>query len=254
MKELSIKLDIFEGPLDLLLHLIQSLEIDIYDIPIAQVTDQYMKFIETMQTLQLEVAGDYLVMAETLMALKSQMLLPTEEVYLEEGDYYEEDPRDQLVAQLLEYRRFKYAAGVLKEQEKQRQAYYTKPSQDLNFLLDEVVPLEPNQVNTFDLFMAFHEVLYKKNKQKKRKTTIQTEQVTIEAQMRLIETKLTQVGTGGCAFDSLLEQGSREEVVTTFLALLELIKAGQVVARQHHSCGPILLFSRQTLDIEEEVV
>ena len=110
MEEINIKLDVFEGPLDLLLHLIQKLEIDVYDIPIAAITEQYMQYIHAMKSLELEVAGEYLVMAATLMAIKSQMLLPKQEILIEENDPYEEDPRDMLVAQLLEYRKYKYAA------------------------------------------------------------------------------------------------------------------------------------------------
>ncbi len=115
MEEINIKLDVFEGPLDLLLHLIQKLEIDVYDIPIAAITEQYMQYIHAMKSLELEVAGEYLVMAATLMAIKSQMLLPKQEILIEENDPYEEDPRDMLVAQLLEYRKYKYAAEQLSE-------------------------------------------------------------------------------------------------------------------------------------------
>ena len=103
-EELKVKLDVFEGPLDLLLHLIQTLEIDIYDIPIAEITTQYMNYIDTMTILQLDVAGDYIVMAATLMSIKSQMLLPIEDVTHDdlEMDYEVEDPREALVQQLLE--------------------------------------------------------------------------------------------------------------------------------------------------------
>src|SRR5699024_3552087 len=103
MQEIKIKLDIFEGPLDLLLHLIQKLEIDIYDIPIAEVTEQYMKYIRTMKEFELSVAGEYLVMAATLMAIKSQTLLPIVDIeYEPEEDFFGEDPREALVTQLLE--------------------------------------------------------------------------------------------------------------------------------------------------------
>ncbi|MDU2287562.1 MAG: segregation/condensation protein A, partial [Enterococcus faecalis] len=103
LQEINLKLDVFEGPLDLLLHLIQKLEIDIYDIPITAVTEQYMSYIHAMQTLELEVAGEYLVMAATLMAIKSQMLLPKQELeIIDDEDFFEEeDPREALVAQLL---------------------------------------------------------------------------------------------------------------------------------------------------------
>lgn len=110
--EINIKLDIFEGPLDLLLHLIQQMEIDIYDIPIATITEQYMSYIHTMKTLELAVAGEYLVMVATLMAIKSKTLLPVQEAIIED-EYWEEDPRDELVNQLLEYRKYKYVSRAV---------------------------------------------------------------------------------------------------------------------------------------------
>ena len=132
MEEINIKLDVFEGPLDLLLHLIQKLEIDVYDIPIAAITEQYMQYIHAMKSLELEVAGEYLVMAATLMAIKSQMLLPKQEILIEENDPYEEDPRDMLVAQLLEYRKYKYAAEQLSEKAEERSLYFTKDPMDVD--------------------------------------------------------------------------------------------------------------------------
>lgn len=166
LQEINLKLDVFEGPLDLLLHLIQKLEIDIYDIPITAVTEQYMSYIHAMQTLELEVAGEYLVMAATLMAIKSQMLLPKQELeIIDDEDFFEEeDPREALVAQLLEYRKFKYAATVLHEKEEERKLYYTKEPMDMDDYKEEDTTLPPNQINTIDLFLAFHSMLEKKKK------------------------------------------------------------------------------------------
>ena len=118
LTEINIKLDVFEGPLDLLLHLIQQMEIDIYDIPIATITEQYMNYIHTMKTLELAVAGEYLVMAATLMAIKSKTLLPVQEFVTDDEELWEEDPREELVTQLLEYRKYKYAAEKLTEKDK----------------------------------------------------------------------------------------------------------------------------------------
>lgn len=168
MEEIKVKLDVFEGPLDLLLHLIKTLEIDIYDIPIAQVTDQYMNYIHAMESSQLEVAGDYLVMAATLMSIKSQMLLPKQELDDDE-DTYEEDPRENLVAQLLEYRKYKYAAGELFEKAEERSHYFTKEPMDMDEYKDEDTSLEANQFNTIDLYLAFQSMLEKKKKKKSAK-------------------------------------------------------------------------------------
>lgn len=164
MQEIQIKLDVFEGPLDLLLHLIQKLEIDIYDIPIAAVTDQYMKYIRAMKAFELGVAGEYLVMAATLMAIKSQTLLPTmTSDYDFEEDYEQEDPRETLVTQLLEYRKFKYAAECLAEKAEERSQYFTKePMNVVAFKSEEQPILKANQLTTIDLFLAFHQMLEKK--------------------------------------------------------------------------------------------
>ncbi len=114
MSEINVKIDAFEGPLDLLLHLIQRMELDIYDIPIAEVTSQYLVYIKTMKVLKLDVAGDYLIMAATLMAIKSHLLLPKQELTFDDEtlDYFEggQDPRESLVEQLIEYRKYKKAA------------------------------------------------------------------------------------------------------------------------------------------------
>ncbi|GMA47456.1 hypothetical protein GCM10025854_17060 [Tetragenococcus muriaticus] len=165
MTEIKVKLDIFEGPLDLLLHLIQTLEIDIYDIPIAQVTEQYMNYIHAMDNTQLEIAGDYLVMAATLMSIKSQMLLPKQEE-IEEDDEYEEDPREALVEQLLEYRKYKYAAKQLSEKAEERRNYFTKEPMDMDEYKDEDTSLEKGQFKTMDLYLAFRSMLEKRRSEK----------------------------------------------------------------------------------------
>ena len=153
MEELNVKLDIFEGPLDLLLHLIKTMEIDIYDISIAEITEQYMSYIHTMRKLDLEIAGEFIVMAATLMSIKSKMLLPQEIVELDEDSEYEAiDPREALVQQLLDYKKFKYVATVLKELETERGDYFTKEVTDLSMYEQESKPLEPNEITTIDLF------------------------------------------------------------------------------------------------------
>ena len=131
----KIKIDAFEGPLDLLLHLINRLEIDIYDIPVAEITEQYVAYIHTMKELELDVASEYLVMAATLLAIKSKMLLPKHEDEWDEEEeefLYEEDPRDELVMQLLEYKKYKEAAGEFKNLEAERELILTKTPIDLS--------------------------------------------------------------------------------------------------------------------------
>ena len=184
MEEINIKLDVFEGPLDLLLHLIQKLEIDVYDIPIAAITEQYMQYIHAMKSLELEVAGEYLVMAATLMAIKSQMLLPKQEILIEENDPYEEDPRDMLVAQLLEYRKYKYAAEQLSEKAEERSLYFTKDPMDVDAYKEKSDELAANRFNTIDLLLAFHKMLEKKKSRKVLETKITPDEVPLMKKWR----------------------------------------------------------------------
>ena len=249
LQEINLKLDVFEGPLDLLLHLIQKLEIDIYDIPITAVTEQYMSYIHAMQTLELEVAGEYLVMAATLMAIKSQMLLPKQELeIIDDEDFFEEeDPREALVAQLLEYRKFKYAATVLHEKEEERNLYYTKEPMDMDDYKEEDTTLPPNQINTIDLFLAFHAMLEKKKNRQPVETTVASDDVSIEEKITAISERMRQVQKGkAVSFDSFFDSYSKQEIVTTFMALLELMKTGVIYAEQENNYSEILLFNTET--------
>lgn len=260
METINLKLDVFEGPLDLLLHLIKQLKIDIYDIPIAEITKQYMSYIHTMQTLELDVAGEYIVMASTLMAIKSQMLLPTETY---EGDYDEEldegvDPREGLVQQLLEYRKFKFAATILQEKEEERSQYFTKEPMNVEEFKEESQELSPTQYNTIDLFLAFHQMLEKKKKKQPMQTTIEAEDISIDERMGQIVYHLREVilesgSNQGVPFDSFFEENhSKSEIVTTFMALLELMKKKQIYIKQETNYDPIYLFGTQEILREEE--
>lgn len=245
MEEIKVKLDIFEGPLDLLLHLIKKLEIDIYDIPIAEITEQYMNYIHAMTELELEVAGDYLVMASTLMAIKSQTLLPKQEIEFEEEEGLEgEDPREALVQQLLEYRKFKYAAEVLSEKADERSLFYTKEPMNVDEYKEKNPKLEMNQINTIDLFLAFHNMLQKRKQKKTVETTVATDESSIEEKMQVIEERLATLENGeGCSFDSFFQAETKSEVVTTFMALLELMKKHKIHVEQSGNYETIMLYA-----------
>ncbi|EFU74110.1 segregation/condensation protein A [Enterococcus italicus] len=245
MKEMNLKLAVFEGPLDLLLHLIQQYELDIYDIPISEITEQYMSYIHAMKDLQLEVAGEYLVMAATLMSIKSQMLLPTmeeEEEFFD--DFFEEDPRDLLVAQLVEYKKYKAAAHQLSDYADQRQLFFSKEPLDMDEYKEVNQELPDNQVNTIDLFLAFHQLLEKRKKRAKFEASISNDKVTIEECIKTIETRVHLLtDKQGCPFDSLFDTGSKEEIVTTFMALLELLKYKKIKVVQENSYEQIMIFA-----------
>lgn len=242
MEQINLKLDVFEGPLDLLLHLIKQLELDIYDIPIAEVTEQYMDFIHAMKTLELEVAGEYLVMAATLMSIKSQMLLPKPELEYDYEEEVGEDPRDALVQQLLEYRKYKYAATVLSEKEAERSLFYTKAPMDLSDYEEELPPLPANQLNTIDLFLALHDVLQRKKNNQSIETTVSSDSVTIEDKVKQIRARIDAMSTQeSLSLDSLFSRYTKDEMITTFMALLELMKNGIAVASQSDTYGPIVI-------------
>lgn len=233
---LEVKLEVFEGPLDLLLHLIKTLEIDIYDIPIAMITEQYMRYLKTMQEQKLDVAGSYFVMAATLMAIKSKMLLPVEEVHLEDDNY--EDPRQELVDQLLEYQKYKEVALVLEDWQEKKMDLYVREALDLSPFEDEASQLRQGEVALDDLTAAFQSLLQKQQEQKPAVAHVTVELFTVDEQMKQL---LNSVSTTPLSFQSVLKTGLRQELVYTFLALLELMKTGEVVVVQATQYGEIMI-------------
>lgn len=233
--EYNVKVDAFEGPLDLLLHLINRFEIDIYDIPVAQITEQYMGYIHTMNELQLDLASEYLVMAATLLAIKSKMLLPKHEDEtiddLEQLDGAE-DPREELMQRLIEYRKYKEAAQELKQLEEKRGQIYTKSPSNLSHLASEV-QLENKEldVTLYDMLSAFQKMLKRKQIQKPLKTKITRQEIPIEQRMDEILSEL-KTFHGKKRFHDLFPHAEREYVVLTFLAVLELMKHNQIAVEQ----------------------
>lgn len=237
----TVNLDIFEGPLDLLLHLINQLEIDIYDIPIAKITDQYMDYIQAMQLLQLDVAGEYLVMATTLMNIKSQMLVPRNDGFDDEAEdfnFENEDPREQLMGMLLEYRKFKNVALQLEEKQNERSVYFTKEPADITGFQNKV-PLHENELDLQDLMSVFKDMLKRKELRDPSPTTIETEEITVTEKMTFIESRLQENERKPIPFRYLFDVPTKREMVITFLALLELIKENKVTAKQKETYSEI---------------
>ena len=231
----TVKLARFEGPLDLLLHLIKRDEIDIYDIPIAHITQQYLAYIELMRALDLEVAGEFLVMAATLMRIKAKMLLPLPGVGEEED---EGDPREELVQRLIEYRQFKEAAGTLQIREADRRRLFERGMVPGD---DEMGPLPLAPVTLFDLLDALNRVMSRVPEQTVYE--VQGELYDVEDKMTLIASTVAEQGTVSFT-DLLLRCRARAEMIVTFMALLELIKMGQVAVIQAENFGDITLVAR----------
>lgn len=159
----NFKVEAFEGPLDLLLHLIHRYEIDIYNIPVADITEQYLSYVHTMKELQLDVASEYLVMAATLLQIKSKMLLPKhEEDVLDNGDDFIDDPRQELMERLIEYKKYKQVATELKEREQERAQLYTRPPIDFTSLQQEEETSLPLDVTLYDMLAAFQKLMRRK--------------------------------------------------------------------------------------------
>lgn len=231
----EVKLPEFQGPLDLLLHLINELEIDIYDVPVAEITDQYLQYIHTMQTIELNIASEYLVMAATLIEMKSAMLLPKHEPVYE--DTYEEDPREQLMLRLIEYRKFKEAANHLQEQELQENEIYTRPPFSFS---DEVLDKVENYVDVslFDMIGALQKVFKRKKLRAPLDTTINRVEISVEERMTEIEAILEK-GKAPILFDDLFSTPSKQHIVSTFLAILQLLKNGKIQCTQTAHFQPI---------------
>ena len=235
----AVKLSNFEGPLDLLLHLIRKHELDIHDIPIALITAQYLAAIALMQELDLDVAGEFLVMAATLIHIKSKMLLPRPETAAGvEGEV--EDPRDVLVRRLLEHQKFKAAAGLLHEREQLRAAQWLRPDGRVAELAGD--EYEPElEVDLFSLMNAFQAVV---DRLKQRpKVLLPPEEIAVELRIEQLLARLSE--TEAMGFEDLFSDvDQRSGLIVTFLALLEMIRLKLVRVFQSGSFGPIRVYKR----------
>ncbi len=237
-----VRLQNFEGPLDLLLHLIRKHELNIYDIPIALVTQQYLEYLDLMTEMDLDLAGEFLVMAATLIHIKSRTLLPRPDPTQDEA---EEDPREALVRRLIEHQRFKAAAELLHEKEIQRSATWTRPDERIAELVGD--PPEPEiEVDLFSLMTAFRQVLDRARK--RPKVMLPPEQLSIEDRIEQLESRLSE--QEACGFEELFaDVDTRAGMIVTFLALLEMIRLKRVRVFQQAPGGAIRVYRRvRTVD------
>lgn len=243
---LSVKLEAFEGPLDLLLHLIDKNKVDIYDIPIVEITNQYMEYIHSMETEDLNVMSEFLLMASTLLDIKCRMLLPKE--VNEEGE--EEDPRQELVEQLLQYKMYKYMSYELRDRQVEGDRLmfkdptipkevsdYAEPV-DLDSLLDGITLAKLNAV--------FQDILKRQDEKidpiRSKFGKIEKEEVSLADKMNWVEEYA--VTHRNFSFRQLLSrQSSKTQVIVTFLAILEMMKTGAIKIEQEHTFGEILITS-----------
>jgi len=242
----SIKLPVFEGPLDLLLHLIRENKIDIYDIPIALITHQYLQYIEIMKELNLEIAGEFLVMASTLIHIKSRMLLPADE---SEESEEQEDPRLELVQRLLEYQAFKEASLSLRDREETwRDYFWREPVGDGEDVQEGGAELALFDLNLFDLIGAFKKLL---DRVPPETVEITRETLTVKDKISLIVDRLE--GADTIQFESLFSDDcTRTEMIVTFIALLEVIRLGLARVYQDREFGTIWIINPGKADTENQ--
>ena len=251
MSEYRVNLDVFAGPLDLLLYLVRKEEVDIYDIPIARLTAQYVEYIELLSGLDIDLAGDFLVMAATLMEIKSAMLLPRpEEGERQEGQM--EDPRAELVRQLLEYKRFKDAANLLGESAEVRQQRHTRPASILDRLKPTHEPeLDLDQVSIWTLLEAFDGIMRATGNKAGGYDHIKDDTPIDLYQIEVLHRLQTE---GPMTMEKIFEgRKNRLMMIGLFLGMLELIRNRLIWAEQPEANGPILIKPLTTEPAEEAV-
>lgn len=236
----QVRLPIFEGPMDLLLHLIEENEIDIYNIPIALITQQYLDYLDRAGQMDLELTSEFIVMACTLLSIKARMLLPTPIIETAD-DEQELDPREELVQRLLEYKEYKEKAKVFQELEERQSRCFWREIDDAQ-LLKKFPP--PNPIGTVtweDLTLVFSNILEKVEK-REQIISLSREEITVRDKTEYIMAMLQEKPQGLSFYQLIATAVSKEEVIVTFLALLELVKLGKVFVRQKNLFKDIYIF------------
>lgn len=232
---IEFKINEFEGPLDLLLHLIKESKMDIMNIEIEKITKQYMDYLALQEKMNLEIASEYLVLASELLEIKSKLLLPNQKT--EESEEDEVDPREELVNRLLEYQAYKEITKVLQEKESLRREIYTKSPENIKNYIDEVKEINAD-VSLDDLVDAFKRYLARKKDNKPLKTKVTVNEISVSSRRhdikRLLKTKKR------VSFFELFPVLSKEYVVATFLAVLEMAKSGELTITQNDTFDDII--------------
>ena len=234
-QDYKVKLEVFEGPLDLLWYLIKREEVDIYDVSLERITQQYLEFMEAFKALDLELAGEFIVMAANLLYIKSRTLLPVDQQMAEE-DAEEEDPRWELIRQLIEYKKFKEAAALLRDQETKQENLFARVP-----VTPDLAPVENilvDEVGIFDLIHAFQKILKRLEKKPENLAEIFAENFTVSDKIEHV-LRITQSGVPVRFEELFADAAGRTEIVVTFLAMLELIRLKQLRVRQEGLCGEI---------------
>ncbi len=232
----KIMINEFEGPMDLLLHLIKKSELNIYDISIEEITKQYLDYISAMEQLDLDIASEYLIMAAELIEIKSAMLLPRPAI--ENEDEYEEDPKEKLIARLLEYKKYKEMTSEFKQLEETRKEIYTKEASDLNeYKQSSVVDLGDVDLNS--LLDAFNKFLERKKLEEPLNTKVTKREYSISERSSEIKNILKKKKKVN--FEELFQQFNKDYVVVTFLSILTMAKKQELIIQQENNFDKIII-------------
>jgi len=222
------KIAAFEGPLDLLLHFIKEAKVDIHEVKISEITQQYLLYIQAMENMHLEIASEYLVMAANLMLIKSKKLLPRESIDID--CEYEEDPEAALMQRLIEYQMYKDSLDEFRRLEEARGQFYTKPAIDFSEYIDDYIELGV-EYDISELILAFEKLLRRQKLETPIPTTIVAEKITVNDRIIAIKNEL--MFRKRVKFSELLDRYDKEYIVVTFLAMLELAKSGDIILIQN---------------------
>lgn len=237
----KVTIDNFDGPLDLLLHLIKKSDIDIYDISIEEITKQYLEYIQAMKEMNLDVASEYLVMASELMEIKSMMLLPKPEI---QQDEFEEDPKEKLIKRLIEYKRYKEITSEFKDLEEERKKEFTKPSSDLTPFKKEDAEFDIGDIELEDLINAFNKFLERKELDKPLNTKITKKEYSVKQRCSEIKNILRKKKK--VEFEELFEEMNKGYIVATFLSILDLAKKQDLIITQEDNFNKIYLCAKES--------
>lgn len=238
--EYKVTINDFEGPMDLLLHLVKSQNIDIIDLNVEKITEQYLGYIKEAEELNLDIASEYLTLAAELIEIKSSSLLPKKEII---EDEYEEDPRERLIQRLIEYQKYKEVIPSLKEMEEERKNYFSKSPNNLKEFQDDT-NINYGDLNLDILMNAFQKFLERKQEEKPLNTKITKKEYSISVRSREIKDVL--IRKKKVSFDELFEIVTKDYVVVTFLSILSMAKKGELLITQEDN------FSNITLSLKGE--
>lgn len=232
----KITINNFEGPMDLLLHLIKKTDIDICEISIEEITKQYLEYINEMERLDLDIASEYLIMAAELLEIKSSMLLPKQNI---DDDEYEEDPREKLIKRLIEYKQYKEMTPELKRLEETRKQIYTKSPSDLGEFKKEDESIKLGDIGLDELIKAFNNFLERKRLEQPLNTKITKREYSVSERSNEIKSLLKQKKK--IDFEELFEEINKDYIVVTFLSILTMAKKQELIIKQEDNFGKILL-------------